>query len=248
MNIDVAFVPAEARRWPPMVCVVIDELRASSTITTLIDLGCTDISVTASLREARRLARARGSLLAGERDGRTPRGFDTNNSPAELARTAVRGRSVVLCTTNGTAVISRLRRMTPLLVGCLLNARACAEETLRQALALGADVGIVCAGDRGRFTLEDALTAGLLLERLLELAVARRVPCRLSDSAEAAIRLRSTYPDLLAAFQASSTGQLLRDIHAEEDLEVCCHVDSSRTVPVVNVGSLLQVSRIAPLG
>jgi len=116
-----------------IVCVVIDELRASSTITTLLDLGCTDLSLTASLQEARRLGKAHGSLLAGERDGHIPRGFDTNNSPAELARTAVLGRSVVLCTTNGTVVISRLRRMTPLLVGCLLNARACAEEVLRQA-------------------------------------------------------------------------------------------------------------------
>src|ERR1035437_8756695 len=117
MNIDVAFVPAEARRWPSIVCVVIDELRASSTITTLLDLGCTDISLTASLREARRLGRADGSLLAGERDGRTPRGFDTNNSPDEPARTAVLGRRVGLCTKNGTVVISRLRRVTPLPVG-----------------------------------------------------------------------------------------------------------------------------------
>ena len=50
MNIDVAFVPAEARLWPSIVCVVIDELRASSTITTLLDLGCTDLSLTASLQ------------------------------------------------------------------------------------------------------------------------------------------------------------------------------------------------------
>jgi 2-phosphosulfolactate phosphatase len=154
---------------------------------------------------------------------------------------------VVLCTTNGTVVISRLRRMTPLLVGCLLNARACAEEVLRQALSLGTDVGIVCAGEHGRFALEDALTAGVLLERLLELAAAQGVPCRLSDSAEVAIRLRWTYPDLVAAFRGSSVGQLLRDIDAEEDVELCCQVDSSRTVPVVHVGSPLQVRRVAPL-
>jgi 2-phosphosulfolactate phosphatase len=247
INVDVALVPAEARRWPPIVCVVIDELRASSTITTLLDLGCTDTSLAASLREARRLGMERGSLLAGERDGRTPRGVDANNSPAELARAAVRGRSVVLRTTNGTVVISRLQRMTPLYVGCLLNARACAEQALREAVSLGSDVGIVCAGEHGRFALEDALTAGLLLERLLELAAAWRVPGRLSDSAEVAIRLRWTYPDLVAAFRASSTGRLLRDINAEEDLELCCRVDSSRTVPVVNVGSRLQVRRMAPL-
>ncbi|MGD0370817.1 MAG: 2-phosphosulfolactate phosphatase [Candidatus Dormibacteria bacterium] len=247
INVDVALVPAEARRWPPIVCVVIDELRASSTITTLLDLGCTDTSLAASLREARRLGMERGSLLAGERDGRTPRGVDANNSPAELARAAVRGRSVVLRTTNGTVVISRLQRMTPLYVGCLLNARACAEQALREAVSLGSDVGIVCAGEHGRFALEDALTAGLLLERLLELAAAWRVPGRLSDSAEVAIRLRWTYPDLVAAFRASSTGRLLRDINAEEDLELCCRVDGSRTVPVVNVGSRLQVRRMAPL-
>lgn len=247
MNVDVALVPAEARRWPSIVCVVIDELRASSTITTLLDLGCTDISLTASLRDARRLGMERGSLLAGERDGRTPRGFDANNSPAELSRMAVRGRSVVLCTTNGTVAISRLRRMARLYVGCLLNARACAEQALREAVSLGSGVGMVCAGEHGQFALEDALTAGLLLERLLDFAAVWRVPCRLSDSAEVAIRLRWTYPDLVAAFRASSTGQLLRDIDAEEDVELCCRVDSSRTVPLVQVGSRLQVSRVAPV-
>src|ERR1035437_4456580 len=113
MNVDVAFVPAEARRWPSIVCVVIDEFAASSTITTLLVLDWADISLTAGLREARRLGRPDGSLLAGERDGRTPRGFDTNNSPAELARTAVLGRGVVLCKTKGTGVISRVRRVTP---------------------------------------------------------------------------------------------------------------------------------------
>ena len=245
LSIDVALVPAEARGWPSIVCVVIDELRASSTITTLLDLGCTDISLTAGLREARRLGMERGSLLAGERDGRTPRGFDANNSPAALARMAIRGRSVVLCTTNGTVVIGRLRRMAPLYVGCLLNARACAEQALREAVSLGSDVGIVCAGDHGRFGLEDALTAGVILGRLLELAAASGVPCRLSNSAEVAIRLRWTYPDLVAAFRASSTGQLLREIDAEEDLDVCCRVDSSHTVPVVHAGQRLEVSRVA---
>lgn len=236
-----ALVPSEARTWPPVVCVVVDELRASSTITTLVDLGCTEILLTASRREARALARARNSILAGERDGYTPPGFDANNSPAELARLDIRGRSVVLCTTNGTVVIGRLQRMPVLLVGCLLNARACAAAALERATALGIGVGIVCAGGHGRFALEDAVTAGVIVDRLVEVSAMRGIRCSTSDAALASSRLWSAYPDATAALRESATNDLLHEIGAEDDLGVCAQTDSSISVPVVLPGAPLRV-------
>lgn len=217
MEIDVALVPAQARAWGRTVCVVIDEIRASSTITVLLDLGCPQLHLTAGLEHARRLARETASLLAGERHGLTPKGFDLNNSPSEIYRAGIRGRSVVLCTTNGTNVLSRLRRMAATLVGCTMNARASAEAAVELARALDADLGVVCAGQQGQFALDDTIAAG---------------------------RLRASYPSVMAAFRDSDAWQMLHDIGAAEDLEVCARVDATRTVGILRDGPALRIERL----
>jgi 2-phosphosulfolactate phosphatase len=245
VDVDVALVPSQARRWRRTVCVVIDELRASSTITTLLDLGCTDLVLTASLAEARRLGRERGSFLAGERHGVTPRGFDANNSPAELRRADLRGRGVVLCTSNGTVVLDRLRQMPATLVGCLLNATACAEAAVGLAESLGADIGLVCAGMLGRFALDDAYAAGAIVERIVQIAAKRGTAVRLRDPARAVVHVRSSYPDAMAAFSVAETGHLVLEIGAEADLELCARVDSSRAVPILRAGHPLRIDRYA---
>lgn len=244
VDIDVALVPEQARSWEPTVCVVVDELRASSTITVLLDLGCGELCLTAGLEEARRLAAARGSLLVGERNGRTPRGFDLNNSPAELSRTRVDGRDVVLCTTNGTVVIGRVQHMPAVLVGSLLNARACAEAALELAQDAGTGVRIVCAGQRGRFALDDAVTAGVVVERMVETCRARGIEHALSDAARASIDLRSAYPDLLGPLRESTSGRLLISVGAEADIERCARVDSSRCVPILRRGRQLRIEAL----
>jgi len=243
VEINVALVPLQARTWRPTVCLVIDQLRASSTIVTALDLGCAELLLTASLAEARRVARRHGSLLAGERDGITPAGFDFNNSPADLLAGDVRGRSVVLCTSNGTRVLSRLAGMPAVLVACLDNARACAEAAVDLAASLGVDVGVVCAGRKGSFALDDAYAAGVVVERLVEAGRDRGVEVRLRDAAVAVVRLLSTYPDVMTAFEESETGHQVHTIHAEPDLELCARVDGSRTVPILRAGDPLRMER-----
>lgn len=244
MNIDVALVPRVAATWPPTLCVVVDELRASSTVTDALDLGCSELIVTGSLREARSVARERGALLAGERAGVTPPGFDANNSPYELRGLGLRGRRLVLCTSNGTVVLSRLRRMPMVLMGCLLNARACAEAAFEEAEARGIGIGIVCAGTQGGFALDDAVAAGVIVCRILETAQSRGRRCRLSDAARAALRLRSAYPDELTALRESVSGELVVSIGAEADVEICAAVDVSSTVPVLGRIEPLTMERL----
>lgn len=82
MKIDVALVPDEAQRWRERVCIVVDVLRASSSIVTLFDRGCRTVIPVGSVAEARRLARQHGYMLVGERNGLAPPGFDFGNSPA----------------------------------------------------------------------------------------------------------------------------------------------------------------------
>jgi 2-phosphosulfolactate phosphatase len=244
MEIDVALVPSEAGAWSNTVCIVIDELRASSTITTILDRGCSRLYVTAGLQTARRLAREHGGLLAGERHGYAPPGFDFDNSPAAISRGDVRGRVVVLSTSNGTRVLSRLRDTPATLVGCLLNARACAEAAVALAGASGARVGVVCAGTLGRFALDDAVAAGVLVKRIVEAAKVHNLDHDVTEAASAAIRLRESYPDLLTPLQNSVAGRLLARLGVHDDAPFCARVDVSTTVPILRPGQTLMVERL----
>jgi 2-phosphosulfolactate phosphatase len=243
MDVDVALVPGQTAGWPPTVCVVVDELRASSTLTTALDLGCPEVIVTGSLAQARRLARERGSLLAGERGGRDIPGFDANNSPTQLRAIGVRGRGLVLSTSNGTKVLSRVRSMPLVLLGCLLNARSCAQAAVEEASSRGLPIGIVCAGRRGRFALDDGVAAGLLASRVVEAAEAQGRACQLTDAARAALQLCSANPDAVAALRDSASGRIVQGLGAGADIEFCARTDSSTTVPMLRDGAVLCVER-----
>jgi len=233
LEIDVRLVPRLAPLRDPAVRVVVDEIRASTTLTTLIELGCPIVHVGGSLAASRRLARATGSLLVGERRGRRPAGFDFSNSPVALRRAGVGGRSVVLSTTNGTAVLRRLADGGPILVGCLRNARACAAAAVGLATAAAAPVRIVCAGREGGFVLEDAIAAGLLVARAIEAAADAAVSTVLTDAAHAALDLLAAQPDLARALEDTDGGRTLRAIGEEEDVPYCAEVDRTTAVPLL---------------
>ncbi len=247
MLVDVALLPQVADPAAPGVLIVIDQIRASTTITTLIDAGCRDVYLAGDPDEARAVARETGSLLAGELHAVKPPDFDFDNSPSQLDRVDLRGRSIVLSTTNGTAVIARLRREEPVLVGCIRNATAVATAALAMAGNSGI-VGIVCAGREGIFVLDDAVAAGVIAERLVELAAPRGLAARLSDGAEAAIRLRRSWPTLRAAMEASDGGATLRRIGAPEDIAFCAGEDLTQTVPLVRYDGRMRAVSLEPAG
>ena len=247
MKIDVALVPQTARVAPGRVLIVIDQIRASTTITTVLDLGCTDLFLAGDVRAARQLGRLTGSLIAGERLARKPPGFDFDNSPSELARAGLGGRSLVLSTTNGTAVLRRFRAADAVLVGCLRNARAVAAAAVGLARASGPDgsVQVVCAGRLGRFVIEDAVAAGVIVGRIAEVLGDDGEPAVLTDAAVAAVRLRASFPDLLAAMAQSDGGATLREIGQPDDIAFCAEEDASSTVPRLVAGEPMRIVAIS---
>jgi 2-phosphosulfolactate phosphatase len=244
VDIDVALVPQVARPDDPAVFIVVDEIRASTTITTLLDLGCSDIYIEGALEAARRRGRETGSILVGERHLRRPAGFDFTNSPMMLARAGVHGGSAVLSTANGTAMLRMLRRSRHVLVGCLRNARACGEAAVRLAEAQGVGIRVVCAGRLRRFVQEDAVAAGVIVSRIVEAAAARGIETNLTDAAMVAVRLRDAYPDTLTALLDSDGGRVLREIGQEEDIPFCAEVDMTDTVPILRGGSPMRIERL----
>ena len=155
-SIDVAFTPADVRAT--QVTVVVDVLRASSTIVAALAAGYARVLCVGDVEQARRL-RGPGRELAGERECRKIEGFDHGNSPREFGGT--RTGDLVLCTTNGTpAILAAVAASDYVLVGSLNNL-----DALVAAVPAGANTTVVCAGTNGRFALEDAYTAGRIVEQ-----------------------------------------------------------------------------------
>jgi 2-phosphosulfolactate phosphatase len=244
MEIDVALVPQAARPADPVVFIVTDQIRASTTLTTLLDIGCSGIFIEGSLVAARRLGRETGSILVGERHLARPAGFDFANSPLALTRAGVSGRSAVLSTTNGTAILKMVRHSNYALVGCLRNARACGAAAVRLAEAQSMGIRVICAGRQRLFNIEDAVAAGVIVERIVEAADSRGMETSLTDAAHAAVRLSNGYPDTLSALLDSDGGRALQTIGEAEDIPFCAEVDRTDTVPILRDGNPMRIERL----
>lgn len=233
LSLDVALVPGEARAWRETVCIVVDAVRASASIVTILDRGARAVVPVGAVGAARRLARDLGAVLAGELEALTPLGFDYGNSPAELARADLADRLVVLRTANGTAVLRRLGGVGTVIVGCLPNATACSRAALVLARQGSGRIGIVCAGRDGGFVLDDALVAGVLVSTIGTLADDDGVGVQPSDAARAVERMATSDAAIASGFRESASGRRLIELGLEDDLACCLRRDVSRSVPVL---------------
>jgi 2-phosphosulfolactate phosphatase len=236
VRLDVALLPRLLEEPEGKACLVVDVLRASSSIIVLLARDAAEIVPAASPTEARRLARQqRGRyLLCGEISGLTPPGFDYGNSPSEFDALDLSGRSFIVSTTNGTKALRRLEQAPLVIVGALLNATAAVRTLVEEATARGLDAVIVCAGLSGgrRVSLEDAFTAGALAQRALAAGDKAGVEIEMTDGALIAQRLFRAYGgDALAAFHEAQHGRALIDLGFGHDLAFCAQSDRFDVVP-----------------
>jgi 2-phosphosulfolactate phosphatase len=203
----VAFTPGE--QTPAQVGIVVDVLRATSTMTQALAAGYARVLCCAEIDEARALAESHGpAKLAGERRLEPIPGFDFGNSPAEVAGEPA-AETLILTTTNGTKLlVAAAERFERVYVGSLLNLDAVA----RAAAESGADVAVLCAGVLGELTLDDAYCAGRIADAL---------GGEPHDSATAAIRLARSYDSALDGLSASRSAANLRRHGLEADIAWC---------------------------
>src|SRR2546429_1127966 len=164
MKIDVYYTPLglNSGDLTGRAVVVIDVLRASSTIVTALAAGAKAIVPAASSEEAVRLTsnlEKNGIVLAGERRSLKIEGFGLGNSPREMTPENVGGKTLFLATTNGTPALLSAQGGDPVMVAAALNFSAVAERA-RGLFAQRGELVIVCAGREKQFALEDAYTAG----------------------------------------------------------------------------------------
>ena len=212
------FTPDEAGAAP--TGVVIDVIRATSTICQALATGYARVFCAAEVEEARALRDALGEgVLGGERHAVRIPGFDLGNSPREYLEPIA--ETLVLSTTNGTrAVVAAALRCERVFIASLLNLSAVVEA----ARASDDDVVVVCAGVQGTLALDDAFVAG----RIVELLGWDR-----TDAAVAAARLAATWNGAEEAFRASKSGRNLMENapELEADISFCARESVLDVVP-----------------
>ncbi len=218
MRVHVAFTPDESAAAP--TGVVVDVIRATSTICQALASGYERVLCAAEVEDARRLRdELAGVTLGGERLGVRIDGFDLGNSPLEYLEP--RSPLLAISTTNGTrAIVTAAARCERVLVASLLNLAAVVEA----ARAHGEDVAVFCAGVKGAFALDDAYVAG---------RIAGALGWQRSDAAEAAVRLARSYATAEEAFRASRSGRNLieRGPELEADIPYCARESALDVVP-----------------
>ena len=210
MRVDVAFTPENAAAAD--VGIVVDVLRATSTIAQALAAGYRRVLCCAEIEAARALrASLPDSLLGGERKAIRVEGFDVGASPREFLE--ARAETLILSTTNGTrAIVETARRCAEVVLASLLNLDAVARAVE------GRDVVVVCAGFQGHFALDDAYCAG----RIVQLLAAER-----TDAAVAAGLVAQAFPTALDGLNARTYGPP----GLEEDIAFCARENSLDVVP-----------------
>ncbi len=236
-RLELALLPAEASALEADAYLVVDVLRATTTIAALFAGGLRDLVVVDDIDSARQRAREEGRLLAGEVDGRQPEGFDLGNSPVEARAADIGGRGAVLFTTSGTAALCGAAAMGPVAAGALANLSAAA------AWLTGWERGtVICAGLKGgkEFGLDDFAAAGAILREAARLSPG----AELGDAAGLAVEslgfdgwieagMARNLAPARRLISGSRHARYLTSIGLAADVQFALQVDSCPVLPLV---------------
>jgi 2-phosphosulfolactate phosphatase len=240
VKIDLLFLPSEIEQTnlAGKIAVVIDVLRASTTIATALHNGCREIVPVQTPEQAfarRNQLEHPEVLLCGERSGFRIEGFDLGNSPFEYTQTVVQDRTLIFSSTNGSQAMVKAAGADRLVVGSFVNLNPVLDFCLNAGLTKPV---IICSGKEGRFSLEDTVCGGMMIAGLTQRAEARP---QLTDSALSALRLYSLYQeDLLQMLLSSAHGKYLAGLGFQKDLEYSCQIDLVPVVPLLQGDCLVR--------
>jgi 2-phosphosulfolactate phosphatase len=238
MQIDVVANIGEARSddFLHKTVIVIDVLRATSTMIAALGSGCRAILPVETVLQAKELQKP-DDLLGGERFCKKIPGFHFGNSPNEYTKAAVQGKRIILTTTNGTRGIQKALKADHVLAGALTNGGACAKA----AVDYKRDIVILCAGTQDVFSLEDGLCAGLILDEIGKL-----IGVKLLSINDFGLAMRGCYMQtkdtLLETLLSCSNGKRLCKLGFGEDLRSCAKVNDTNHVPVLERDHMVLLS------
>ncbi|GAA4425629.1 2-phosphosulfolactate phosphatase [Bremerella cremea] len=218
------------------VAVVIDVLRATTTIVHAVANGADYVMPQLTIEEAReQKTQLPTALLGGERGGQKIEGFDLGNSPAEYPAQRVKGRPIIFTTTNGTKAMQACKSARDIFIAAFVNLTALCNE-----LAEHEHIHIVCAGTEGEITREDVLLAGAIVDHL---SLGRLESIELNDQAQIAAdawreaKTGLTMSTLAERLKRSRGGRNVLRIGLEADIEIAATLDKFDVVPHLDTTS-----------
>ncbi|MBL8007373.1 MAG: 2-phosphosulfolactate phosphatase, partial [Ignavibacteria bacterium] len=217
--------------------IILDVLRATTTISVALTNGAKEIIPTENISTAVRVAKgSKNSLLCGERNGKIVDGFNLGNSPLEYTPEAVKDKSLIFSTTNGTVSIikSRFAKL------CLLCSFVNMSSIVDFVNSIDEDFTIICSGKLNEFCLEDAVCAGMLLSKLnsgrnIEMKDSEVASLNLSNDLAMIMNVPSQ-DKILKMFYLSEHGKYLSSLGFDTDLELCSKIDSYPSIPMFKNG------------
>lgn len=214
--------------------VVIDVLRATSTIVTAIKNGAKAIIPVQDMGEASKIAQNVDSdqyLLCGEKDGITIEGYDLGNSPFEYTPETIANKTIILNTTNGTKALKKTNGAKNIYIAAFLNLSR-VLDAIRKA---DSDIVLICAGWQGRLSLEDMLLAGNIIHALCD----GKLPAEARDGAKISFSLYEKFGgDLENVILNSNHAIRLKNLVGATDISYCCNIDTCDVLPILKDGMI----------
>jgi 2-phosphosulfolactate phosphatase len=239
MQIDLLFTPGQTEEMAlrDRTVVVIDVLRASTTVAAALRNGAREIIPVTSVESAVKISGnlfGEVILLGGERNGKMIEGFHLGNSPLEYSAERVRGKSIIFSSTNGSRAMVKARYAREVFICGFVNITAvsrCLQELHR-------DVTVVCAGQDGMFAMEDAVCGGMLISAVTQHT---EPPPVHSDAAQAALMLfKAAGRNIPRMLRTTDHGRALIGLGFADDLTLCGTVDAIPVVPQLT-GSIVRI-------
>lgn len=242
MKIDLFLCQSEIQRnqLEDRLVVIIDVLRASTSMITALANGCRGIISVAEIALAKKLAQnfpPESILLCGERNEMLIPGFDLSNSPLEYTVDKVKDKRIIFTSSNGSKLFDHVQGAQITIVAGFVNVTIVSNFIIKS----NRDVAILCAGKNGQFGLEDAVCGGMIIDKIAE---TKEESSALNDGAIAAQTMYQFYAkDIIGMLYQASHGKRLIEIGQEQDLVECGKIDSIETIPILNGAELVSLSQ-----
>jgi 2-phosphosulfolactate phosphatase len=243
VRLDVFFTPSHVKPADTAgrLVAIVDVLRASTTVATALGNGAKTVipleGADEVITRSKEFARS-GVKLAGEQKMFPIAGFDLGNSPQDFTPEAVEGKTILITTTNGTRALLGVQGARDIVIASYVNFTA-VLAMMKVAASSNTDIAIICAGEEGSFTLEDAACAGRYVR-----AIPKRASVVANDAASASVLIEKKYGDNIAkVFKESTHGQALESAGFGDDLAAAAEVDSYAVVPVYQDR---QITKLGP--
>ena len=208
------------------IAVVIDMFRATSVIVTALNNGCREVipflTIEETLEAAENLTRNE-YILGGERKAIKIEGFDLSNSPLEYTEDVVRGKKVLMTTTNGTKTLTKSNNAERVLIAAMINAKAVA----RKLLEINKDVVIINAGTNGNFSMDDYICSGYIINEMLK----EKNNIELTDISKTANMIYENNQDIISYVKDATHYSVMKSLKLDRDIEYCIKKSIVDNVP-----------------